>query len=102
VHAGAELESRLSCCRAGTGGEEPLAVAADGGGLEEQPELDQPPQAPHRPPCALRWPGPTRPAIIKLHHSEPAAIWSVAKVPCNLTPRHPPRQVVDNLPRYGG
>jgi hypothetical protein len=26
----------------------------------------------------------------------------VAKVPCNLTPRHPPSQVVDNLPRYGG
>jgi hypothetical protein len=27
----------------------------------------------------------------------------VAEVPCNLTPRHPPRsiQVVDNLPRYG-
>jgi hypothetical protein len=25
----------------------------------------------------------------------------VAKVPCNLTPRHPPSQVVDNLPRYG-
>ena len=26
----------------------------------------------------------------------------VAKVPCNLTPRHPPSQVLDNLPRYGG
>ena len=26
----------------------------------------------------------------------------VAEVPCNLTPRHPPSQVVDNLPRYGG
>jgi hypothetical protein len=26
----------------------------------------------------------------------------VAKVPCNLTPRHPPSQVVDNLPRYAG
>jgi hypothetical protein len=26
----------------------------------------------------------------------------VAKVSCNLTPRHPPSQVVDNLPRYGG
>ena len=25
----------------------------------------------------------------------------VAKVPCNLTPRHPPSQVLDNLPRYG-
>jgi hypothetical protein len=25
----------------------------------------------------------------------------VAKVPCNLTPRHPRSQVVDNLPRYG-
>jgi hypothetical protein len=26
----------------------------------------------------------------------------VAKVSCNLTPRHPPSQVVDNLPRYDG
>ena len=26
----------------------------------------------------------------------------VAKVPCNLTPRHPPSQVLDNLPRYAG
>ena len=26
----------------------------------------------------------------------------VAKVPCSLTPRHPPSQVVDNLPRYAG
>jgi hypothetical protein len=26
----------------------------------------------------------------------------VAEVPYNLTPRHPPSQVVDNLPRYGG
>jgi hypothetical protein len=25
----------------------------------------------------------------------------VAKVPCNLTHRHPPSQVLDNLPRYG-
>jgi hypothetical protein len=25
----------------------------------------------------------------------------VAKVPCNLTPRHPPSQVLDDLPRYG-
>jgi hypothetical protein len=25
----------------------------------------------------------------------------VAEVPCNLTPRHPPSQVVDNLPGYG-
>ena len=25
----------------------------------------------------------------------------VAEVPCNLTPRHPPSQVLDNLPRYG-
>ena len=25
----------------------------------------------------------------------------VAKVPCNLTPRHPLGQVVDNLPHYG-
>ena len=25
----------------------------------------------------------------------------VAKVPCNLTPRRPPSQVVDNLPQYG-
>jgi hypothetical protein len=26
----------------------------------------------------------------------------VAKLPCNLTPRHPPSQVLDNLPRYAG
>ena len=26
----------------------------------------------------------------------------VAEVPYNLTPRHPPSQVVDNLPRYAG
>jgi hypothetical protein len=26
----------------------------------------------------------------------------VAEVPCNLTPRHPPGQVVDNLPRNAG
>jgi hypothetical protein len=25
----------------------------------------------------------------------------VAEVSCNLTPRHPPSQVLDNLPRYG-
>jgi hypothetical protein len=25
----------------------------------------------------------------------------IAEVLCNLTPRHPPSQVVDNLPRYG-
>ena len=25
----------------------------------------------------------------------------VAEVPCNLTPQHPPSQVLDNLPRYG-
>ena len=25
----------------------------------------------------------------------------VAEVLCNLTPRHPPSQTVDNLPRYG-
>ena len=25
----------------------------------------------------------------------------VAEVPCNLTPRHPTSQVLDNLPRYG-
>jgi hypothetical protein len=31
---------------------------------------------------------------------EPVAM--VAKAPCNLTPRHPPSQVLDNLPEIGG
>ena len=31
-----------------------------------------------------------------------AAAAMVAEVPCNLTPRHPPSQVVDNLPHYTG
>ena len=30
-----------------------------------------------------------------------AATSMVAKVPCNLTPGHPPSQVLDNLPLYG-
>jgi hypothetical protein len=32
-------------------------------------------------------------------HGQPAAM--VAKVLCNRTPRHPPSQVLDNLPEIG-
>jgi hypothetical protein len=28
-------------------------------------------------------------------------LWWPKYGPCNLTPRHPPSQVLDNLPRYG-
>jgi hypothetical protein len=37
---------------------------------------------------------------IWLPHELPAAM--VAKVLCNLTPRHPPSQVLDNLPEIAG
>ena len=36
------------------------------------------------------------------HAYFPAVQRMVAKVSCNLTPRNPPSQVVDNLPRYAG
>ena len=35
-------------------------------------------------------------------NSNPIPSAMVAEVPCNLTPRHPPGQVVDNLHRYAG
>ena len=41
------------------------------------------------------------PTIAALGCSELAAAM-VAGVPCDMPPRHPPSQVVDNLPRYAG
>ena len=49
-------------------------------------------------PCLTTLPWKKYATLGAAHRAAHAAM--VAEVPCNLAPRHPPSQVLDNLPRY--